>query len=217
MLLLCLLLAVLEPGERLTYDVRYGPVALGRMELAVLEPETVGTETCHRFSAVLETSRSYSLLFTARYELASWVRRRDFATLRSYKHTEERNYEALVRADFDYDAGQIRYSDGKRYPLAGPCRDLLTLWYYFRLVELEPGEVMSLYTHVDRQDYRVKVRAARSEQVRVPAGVFRCLVVVPSTAGPLGMVYLDEQGRVPVVIRTRVAGVTVSAFLREVE
>jgi hypothetical protein len=216
-LVLCLFLATFEPGERLTYDVRYGPVTLGRMELCALDPDTIDVETCYRFAANLETNRSLALVFDARYGLLSWVRPADFTTLRSYKDTEERNYEAEVQADFDYGRKVIRYSDGKTYPLAGPCRDLLTLWYFFRQAELEPGDVISLYSHVDRKDYRVKVRAARYEKVRVPAGVFRCVVVVPSTAGPLGTVYLDEQSRIPVVIRTRVAGMTVSALLREVE
>jgi len=216
-LLLCLALAAFEPGERLSYDVRYGPMRLGRMELYTLEPDTIGDETCYHFAAALATNPSFAAVFEARYEFESWVRRTDFTTLRSYKNTEERNYEAEVQADFDYGAGVIRYSDGKCYPLAGPCRDLLTLWYYFRQPELKPGDVLSVYSHVDRKDYRVKVRAAKYEAVRVPAGTFRCLVAVPSTAGPLGAVYLEEQSRIPVVIRTRVAGMTVSAVLREVE
>ena len=49
----------------------------------------------------------------------------------------------------------------------------------------------------------------------VPAGVYDCIAVIPKAGTPLGSVYLsDDDERLPVVLRTRISGLAVSAYLR---
>jgi hypothetical protein len=205
------------PGERLDYGLRYGPIALGTLVLETLEPETVGTDECWHFRAELELTRSFSWLFWASYRLESWCRVSDMVTLRSYKRTREPNYRAEWTADFDLDQRAVCYSDGKTIPVQPDARDLLTTWYYFRTLPMSPGDTVRTALHVDRRNYQLVAVARDAKTVSVPAGVFDCIAVVPSTGGPLGTVYLaDDEERIPVSIRTRVGGLVVSAFLRSV-
>uniref|UniRef100_A0A7C4GH71 DUF3108 domain-containing protein n=1 Tax=candidate division WOR-3 bacterium TaxID=2052148 RepID=A0A7C4GH71_UNCW3 len=205
------------PGERLEYDVRYGPVNLGTLELRALAPETIAGVECRHMQAELELTSALTWLFWARYEFESWATPDSMITLRSRKRTRETNYRADWTADFDRQAGLVRYSDGAKLPVPPGSRDLLTLWFWFRECPLEPGRKMATSAHVDRRNYRVEAIPTRHPDVRTRAGTFDCIVVTPTTTGPLGTVFLaDRPDRIPVVIRTQVAGLTVSAMLRRV-
>lgn len=207
----------LFPGEKLEYDVRYGPLRLGSLVLRTLASESLAGTECWHLAAELTLSHSVSWLFTARYDIQSWCRTSDFVTLRSYKFTRETNFADEWQAEYQPDSGKVTYSDGRTYRLLPQGRDLLTLWYFLRVSELRPGSVRVVNGHVDRRNYRVRVAVSSRRAVRVPAGAFDCLAVVPSADGPLGSVYLaDDELRLPVVIKTKVGSLVVSAFLREV-
>jgi hypothetical protein len=214
--LLVFLLLCWAPGEELEYDVRYGPLSLGTLELTVAEPESIGGTLCHHLRADLVLSRSFSWLFSARYRLESWCRDSDMVTLRSYKRTREPNYRAEWTADYDASGLQVRYSDGQVVPLKGRPRDLLTTWYYLRTLQLETGDTVRAALHVDRKNYALTAVAGRRRQVRTPSGDYDCIAVSPNAGTPLGTVYLsDDPDRLPAVIRTRVGGLVVAAYLRE--
>jgi hypothetical protein len=205
------------PGERLDYGLRYGPVTIGTLVLETLEPETVGTDECWHFRADLELTRSFSWLFWANYRLETWCRVSDMVTLRSYKRTREPRYRAEWTADFDPDRSVVSYSDGETLATDSCVRDLLSTWSFFRTLPLAPGDTVRAALHVDRHNYQLVAVTRDEKTVRTPAGVFDCVVVVPTTGGPLGAVYLsDDEERIPVSIRTRVGSLVVSAFLRSV-
>ena len=205
------------PGERLDYGLRYGPVSIGRLTLETLQPETIGTDECWHFRVDLELTRSFSWLFWANYRLETWCRVSDMVTLRSYKRTREPRYRAEWTANYDTEQSLVGYSDGETLSVDHGVRDLLSTWYFFRSLSLAPGDTVRTALHVDRRNYRLVAVARASKPVSTPAGVFDCVAVVPSTGGPLGTVYLnDDAERTPVSIRTRVGGLVVSAFLRSI-
>ncbi|MEO0081750.1 MAG: DUF3108 domain-containing protein, partial [candidate division WOR-3 bacterium] len=205
------------PAETLRYEVRYGPLKLGTLELVTLSLDTVRAEPCYHFRGVLKSNPTLSLVFEAEYVLETWCRVRDMVTLRSYKRTREQRYRTEWVADFDYEQRVVRYNDNTEYPLGGLARDLVTLWYFFRTLTVEPGSSMKVYVHTDRRDYDTEFRALGHTRVRVPAGEFSCLEMKPTTSCPLGAAFLaDNPDKVPVVIRTRLGSAVVSAFLSEV-
>lgn len=215
--LLLVISAAVAPGERLVYDVRYGPVRLGSLELRVLEPESLGGEACHHFRADLEFTRSLSWLFAAQYRLEAWCRTSDWVTLRSYKRTREPNYRAEWFASYDPDSRRVVYSDGASFPLPDSARDMLTLWYWFRGRNFAPGDTVRANVHTDRKDYPFVAVAGRARRVETAAGDYNCIAVTPRAQSPLGTVYIsDDSERLPVVIRTRVGSLSVTAQLRAV-
>jgi hypothetical protein len=215
--ILAAVLVAVAPGERLEYGLRYGPVTVGTLELRTLEPDTVGADECWHFRADLELTRSFSWLFWADYRLESWCRVSDMVTVRSYKRTREPNYRAEWTADFDSGRSLVSYSDGAAVSFEPGARDLLSTWYYFRTLSLQPGDTVRTPLHVDRRNYHLVAVAKAARPVSTPAGRFDCIAVVPSAGGPMGTVYLtDDAERIPVAIRTRVGGLVVSAFLRSI-
>lgn len=213
--LLLFLLAV--PGERLEYDMRYGPMAVGSLALEELAPDTLDSVPCRHFRATLELDAALAWFFRATYVLESWARDCDTVTLQSYKKTREPNYKAEWTALRTARGDSMRYSDGKTFAAAPDARDLVTVWYWLRGQAFAAGDTVRCNLHVDRRNYRLRGAVSRSRRVRVPAGTFDCRVVTPTDRGPLGVVYLADDGRrIPVVIRTRFGGLSVSANLRRV-
>lgn len=237
--ILLFVVAGLVPGERLEYDVKYGPFTLGELVLETLAPDSVQGEPCHHLRSTLGLRLGF--VFRAEYEIESWSRARDMVTMRSSKTTRESRYRGEWTAEYDYGTSRVCYSDGDTFVLRQPeARDLQTLWHWFRFLPLDTGELVPVYAHTDRREYDTWFRATRWTTVTTPAGRFPSLELVPEDKTPLGAVYLADktevQGmegvssatpwnelsvsstdRVPVLIRTDVGGMEVSAFLRSAD
>ncbi|MGQ9707516.1 MAG: DUF3108 domain-containing protein [bacterium] len=200
--------------ERLEYEIKYGPLVLGWMVLERLAPESLNGEECEHLRAEVVIDEHISWLFWARYRFETWCNVRDMVTRRSDKLVREKNYSAEWSAVFDQKWQVARYSDGAELPLPDSARDLLTLWFYLRTVPWACVETIALNSHIDRRNWRVRFIHSGRQKVRTRAGEFDCLIVSPTTKGPLGTVFIEQNERhLPVVIRTRVGGLTVSAYL----
>ncbi|MEO0069298.1 MAG: DUF3108 domain-containing protein [candidate division WOR-3 bacterium] len=199
-------------GCRLEYEIKYGPMVLGSMVLEELPAETLAEIECYHFRAQLQFDGPLSFLFWANYFIESWCEKKNMLTVRSYKKTIEKNYRAEWSAI--YEPGVVSYSDGSSYPLPDSARDMLTLWFFLRTLNWEGGKEKVLYAHIDRRNWQVSFALKGKQIVRTPAGKFHCLVVAPRTSGPLGTVFIsDDARRLPVVIRTRVGGFPITAYL----
>jgi hypothetical protein len=84
-------------------------------------------------------------------------------------------------------------------------------------MDLKPGETARVNVHTDRRNFRLAVAVSPGRRVRTAAGVFDCLLFNPSAGSPLGTVLLSkDKDRLPVVIRARLSGIAVTAYLRRV-
>lgn len=187
-------------------------MVLGSMMLEELPVDTLAGIECYHLRAQLQLGGPFSFLFWANYLLESWCEKKGMLTRRSYKKTKEKNYQAEWSAS--YQPGVVSYSDGRSYPLPDSARDMLTLWFFLRTLNWQGGKEKVLYAHIDRCNWQVSFALKGKQTVRTPAGEFNCLVVTPRTSGPLGTVFIsDDERRLPVVIRTRVGGFPVTAYL----
>jgi hypothetical protein len=226
------LLAAVPVGEKLTYRVTFGPLSAGTLVLQVAGIDEIRGESCYHLVSHLQSNPAYAILFSLDDTIETDARIRDFVTLRTRKHVQESRYENEVAADFDYDRMKVSYSDDTILDLCGESRDLLSLWYYYRSLDLAVGDTFSAYSHVDKRDYSAKVSVTGQGTVRTRAGMFDCLVI--ETASTLiraatssrasggsvgnGTVYLEQnEPRLPVLIRTRMPFGYVTASLTTIE
>jgi hypothetical protein len=202
------LVAALPVGEKLTYRVKYGPLTAGTLTLQVAGVEEVAGESCYHLVSHLRSNPDYAVLFTLDDRVESYARTSDLVTLRTEKQIRESHYEASVTADFDYVGHEVRYSDGTSCRLEDESRDVLSLWYYFRTQDLEPGDEFLVPSHVDKRNHEVEVSVGGESQVRTRLGVFDCLEVEMQSTGAAGngtILVSDDDDRVPVVIKTKMA------------
>ena len=205
-MIIFLIITQFSVGETLFYKVKYGPFTAGTLILSVEKPTTIQGETCYHFTSTL----SYRFLFfSGKDRLDSYVRARDFATLRSEKYISESNYSKELFCNFNYDKGVALYSDGTQVKIESQTRDLLTLWYYFRTLNLKRGDTVRVINHTDKKTYHLKIVVGEEGSVTTPLGKFECFIIRPGAKGSLGKmkgfsVYLSKgKNRLPVIIKTK--------------
>ncbi len=205
-----LILAVLMAfslGERLLYDIRYGPILVGTLELQVKPNKFWQGESCYHFQAKLKSNPKLNKLFSIDDELNSYVRIADFATLKSEKFIKEGNYQATSCAIFDYQKQKIIYSDSCTFPLQTLTRDLLTTWYYCRTIDLKLGNDFTISVHIDKKNYQVKLPVIEVKTINLNKKKYHCAIIEPQTTpkSNLGSIYLSlDVDRYPVIIKNKI-------------
>jgi Protein of unknown function (DUF3108) len=164
-------------GERLQYDVRFGPIKVGSGSMEVAGIESVrGIETYHTIFRV----RGGTIVYRVNDVFESWMDTGTLSSLRFVKDQQEGRKEREARIEIFPD--RMTYSengDPEQPSVANPLDDGSFL-YYVRTLPLRPGETYTFdrYFRPDRNP--VRIRVLRRERVTVPAGTFDAVVVQPS-------------------------------------
>ncbi|MEO0091517.1 MAG: DUF3108 domain-containing protein [candidate division WOR-3 bacterium] len=208
-----------SPGERLLYDIRYGPILVGSLELQVKPNIFWQGESCYHFQANLKSNPKLHQLFSIDDELNSYVRKSDFATLKSEKSIKERNYQATSQAIFDYQQQRIIYSDSSTFPLQSQARDLLTTWYYCRTIDLKFGNDFSIPVHIDKKNYQVKLPVTEVKTINLGNKKYHCAIIEPHTTpkSNIGSIYLSlDEHRYPIIIKNKIFLGELTAILKSI-
>jgi len=204
--ILLLLVTTIIPGEKLNYQIKYGPISIGTLELQTKENILWQGKSCYHFTAHLKSNPKYRKVFSIDDRLDSYVRISDFATLKAEKKIKERNYQAESRVIFDYEQKRTLYSDSSTYPLYQGVKDLLTTWYYYRIVDLKVGNSFSTPVHIDKKNYQMEFAIDEVRTIKFNNVRYYFVVFEPTTKPKtnLGNVYLSiDEKRLPVIIKNK--------------
>ena len=171
------------PGERLTYDVRFGPIKAGTGAMEVRGVETVrGRPAYHTVFSVKGGVPG----FRVNDVFESWFARDDLSSLRFHKDQDEGPSERTSRYEIfperrTYD--DLRDEKGELPSTDSPLDDGSFL-YYIRTVPLTVGQTYRFEQYFKPDRNPVTLRVLRRERVTVPAGTFDAIVVQPSIKTP---------------------------------
>jgi hypothetical protein len=199
------------PGERATFQVKLGAVAVGSGSMQVIGIEQVhGQPTYHtrlRVSGGIPLARvddkfdswiDVDGLFSRRFKQDQHEVR--FKRNRTYEfYPERREYRRLDNGE----TGSL--------PTSRPLDDVSFL-YYARTLPLRVGDTYTLNQYFKADGNPVVLKVVRRDTVRVPAGTFPTIVIRPTikTDGLFGeggeaeVHFSDDARRIPVQIRSRV-------------
>lgn len=206
-------------GETLTYEVRFGPIALGRATMQVLGIETVrGVPAYHtRFQV-----RGGNALYRVDDVYQSWIDTRNLASLRYWQDIDEGSYEPKRRYEiFPERRAFVEEGKGEQPSVAMPL-DEGSFLYWLRTIPLEVGKTYTVdrYFRPDRNP--VTIRVLRRERIRVPAGEFNAIVVQPtiktkglfSEGGRAEVWFADDSTRAMLQMKSRLSIGSLSLHLR---
>lgn len=165
-------------GERLNYEVRFGPLKVGTGTMHVQGVETVRGRSAYRTAFTVRGGTSFYKV-DDRFE--SWFARDDLAALRFHK--EQREGSARRSARFEIYPERATYENlvdrqGERPSVSAPLDDASFL-YFVRTVPLEVGRTYRFDHYFIPDRNPVTLRVLRRERVTVPAGTFDAVVVQP--------------------------------------
>jgi hypothetical protein len=201
-------------GEKLTYQMFWGPFVVGRATLEVAGIEPVDGHDCYHLVAKAKTSGLAELLFPVDSTTESWM---DVEGLFSRKYRQNRTEGKNHRYDethFDYQAREVtvtRFDSGqkKTAPLDQPVQDIISSLYFVRTRLLTVGASHSFALSASERTHRVEIRPDQRKSLWVrPVGEVDAmriephptLQIVAANKGRMWFWVSDDSRHLPLVV-----------------
>lgn len=207
-------------GERMEYEVRFGPVRVGSGSMEVSGVQVIrGREAWHTQFRV----KGGTFFYKVNDLLESWIDTRSFQSLRFVQDFEEggrsreRRYEIYPDRAMFVEVGRGTEEASVENPL-----DDGSFLYFVRTVPLEVGQTYSWNRYFRPDRNPVQVRVLRRERVKVPAGTFDAIVVQPiikakgifSEDGQAELWLSDDDRRIMLQMKSKLSFGSLNLFLR---
>jgi hypothetical protein len=211
------------PGERMVFDVRFGPVRVGT---ATMEVRPMTAVRGRRAYHTVFTLRGGTFFYKVNDVLQSWM---DAQTLASLRHTQdiEQGSRERERTYEIYPDRRVYVETSSDSPTEQPSVDQPlddgSFLYFIRTVPLDVGQNLEFNRYFRPDRNPVRVRVERKETVRVPAGSFEAVVLRPTIktrgifaeGGQAEVWIADSDRRELVQIRSRLSFGSISLHLRQ--
>jgi hypothetical protein len=199
-------------GEELNFSVNWTVGNIGTAYMHVTAIDSFRANLCYRIEAGARSNKTLDLFYPVRDYFFSLIDRRKLFTRKFIKRQKEgktRRHRELI---YDQEAG-IRFDlvSGDTVEIVPEAQDELSIFYYFRTLDLEVGQGILLENFVDKHGNPLKVAVHRTEWVEVPAGRFFCFVVEPflkkgglfKHKGNLLVWITNDKNRIPVKVTSQ--------------
>jgi len=166
----------LTVGERLTYDVKFGPIRVGGASMEVVGIEEIrGRRAWHtRFQITGGT-----MFFRVNDMLESWIDVETFSSLRFRQQLSEGSHDRQYEYEiFPERTAFVRQGKPERPSVAHPLDDGSFL-YFLRTVPLEVGATYEFHRYFIPDRNPVRLDVLRTEAIEVPAGRYDALLIRP--------------------------------------
>lgn len=171
------------PGEKLTYQVKALSLVAGFATLEVGDYVMVGKRPCTPLIARARAAFPFNNIYPVNDLQTSYFDSVDFLTWKFENNVHEGGYKARNLETYD----QIRHTLVRRHndedPLAmnvAPfTQDIISCFYYFRLLPIKEGLKFAIPTSSGGKNYKLIIRVLGKERITVPAGTFECYRIKP--------------------------------------
>lgn len=218
--------AIAQPfraGESLRFSIQYGFIKAGTAWLEVPEVVDWNGRPSWRLVARAESNGFFDKVYKVRNRIESvWDQERRFSW-RYFEDRHEGGYTANDTLTFDPSAGEVRYKDGRTYPVPPEVQDALSSFYFTRFQALPLGGSITFDYHASRKSAPMEVKILGRQRIKTPAGRFNCIVIEPmlkaggifKNKGRLVIWLTDDERRMPVLMRSKVLIGSISVTLQE--
>ena len=212
------------PGERLSYNVHFGPLKVGSGTMEVRGIDTVRNRPAYHTRFRLQGGIP---LYNVDDVFESWFAVDDFSSLRFVQDQNEGQKERQHRYEIYperrvYD--DLADSAGVQPSVASPLDDG-SFVYFVRTVPLEIGRTYEFDRYFKPDRNPVTIRVLRRERVTVPAGTFDAIVIQPviktkgifSEDGKAELWVSDDDRRMIVQMKSRLSFGSIDLYLTGVQ
>jgi hypothetical protein len=210
-------------GETLEFDLKVNLIKAGPPKLQVIGEEVVDENQTYHIKYTVKSNRYVDRLFYVRDQVDSWLDKKGLFTHRLIKNIREGSYRYKLEAKMNYIDSTLT-SEDEVFQIDSEIRDPFSLFYYLRSIPLKVGQKLSFKTFDNGQFVDFHIIVHRKENVRVPAGRFRCLVIEPyrkgktlfKQKGDMRIWLTDDERRLPVKIETKATFGSMTMLLKKI-
>jgi hypothetical protein len=209
-------------GERMEYEVRFGPLKVGNGHM-----EVVGLENIRGHGA-LHTAfwvQGGTFFYKVNDVYESWIDTASFSSLRFVQQLEEGTSEKERRYDI-YPDRNVYYEMHKNPPREHAASheplDDGSFLYFIRTIPLVVGQTYDFNRYFRPDRNPVRIRVLRRERVTVPAGTFNAIVIQPIIKTPgifsengQALIWLtDDDRKIMVQLKSKVSFGSLNLYLK---
>ncbi|MBW2297762.1 MAG: DUF3108 domain-containing protein [Deltaproteobacteria bacterium] len=219
------------PGEKLTFDLKWGGVGAGKAVLQVLPMTTLNGVEAYRFEVTARTNKGIDRIFKIRDRLESFADINMIHSLLYKQKIREGEYRKDRVITFDWKKNELEYISNKGTPKYVPIMpgtfDPLAAFYFLRLQPFQVSAKIECPITDGKINVIGRVNILRREKVQVGDTTYDTYVLEPimddvelfsSNADSNIRVWVTaDPRRIPVLVKSRVTFGTFKAELRKIE
>lgn len=222
-----------KSGEKLIFQIKYQFVVAGEATLEVYKTSDTKGRAIYQFVSQAKSTSFIDVFFKVRDYNVATVDAVLMASLGFHQNLKEGHYHVIRNTTIDYDAGRYTFEKTRKGTttkregeIDEPVLDILSSFFYTRLLPLEPGKDYEMRVFADEKVYSLLVKVHKKvERIKVRAGTFECLRIQPfiigdsifkADGGKMLIWLTNDERKMPVLIRSKVMIGAFDAELAEV-
>jgi hypothetical protein len=208
-------------GEKLTFDVRFGPLKVGTSTMEVREISYIRGRAAYKTYFRVQGG---TFFYKVDDVLQSWIDTETLSSLRYVQRLQEgsRDRERHFEIYPDRSVYVEVTKNAVEHPSVSNPLDDGSFLYFIRTIPLEVGRSYEFNRYFRPDRNPVKVRVLRRERIVVPAGTFNAIVVRPTIkakgifaeSGEAELWLSDDDRRMVLQLKTKMAFGSLNLFLR---
>ncbi|MEA3361491.1 MAG: DUF3108 domain-containing protein [Thermodesulfobacteriota bacterium] len=192
-------------GEKLKFQVGWGPIPAGKAVLEILPLETVGGMKCNHFVMTARTNSFVDMFYKVRNRIDAYT---DLEMTHSvlYKNRKKGKNKRDITVNFDWEKREAQYSDfgKKKKPVSvlPGTFDPLSVFYYFRLTDLEEDREIESPVTDGKKCIVGKARVIKRETIMVLGKSYDTYLVEPELSHLKGVFEKSKNARLQIWVTT---------------
>ncbi len=206
-------------GERLSFDISYGPITAAEAFLTISpSPVVMNGRDTYEINFEVNSRPSFDIVYKVRDYYKSYVDTRGLFPWKFEQHLREQEFKRDFIVNFLPDSQKVKTAgdnkDFREFTAPAYVQDIYSAFYYVRTLNLKQyknGDVIDVPTFNDDKHFILAVKIINRETVDVSAGEFKTIVVQPMlTEGFTNktsdiFVYLsDDERKIPVKVKMKI-------------
>ena len=208
-------------GEKLVFDVRFGPIKVGTSTMEVREISHIRGRAAYKTYFRVQGG---TFFYKVDDVLQSWIDTETLSSLRFVQSLEEGSRHR--ERHFEIYPDRSVYVEATKSPQEQPSvsrpLDDASFLYFIRTIPLEVGQTYEFNRYFKPDRNPVRIRVVRRERIVVPAGTFNAIVVRPTIKtkgifaeeGEAEVWLSDDDRRMILQLKSKVSFGSLNLFLR---
>lgn len=206
-------------GEELEYKVSYGFVDAARAKLTIMsEPSIIGKRSTYHVVGTGKSLGAFSWFFKVEDKYETFIDDQALLPWVFLRRVREGGFKMKRNIYFNHyknsaKVKNLKNNDKKTFEIKKNSQDLLSSFYYARTLDLQnakEGQIFTIPTFFDHENYPMKIKFLKKEQVKTDLGTFNCLKFVPllqegrvfKEKESMTIWLTDDQNKIPIRLQT---------------
>ncbi len=203
-------------GEKLDYNVFYGPIVAGGATIATPSTEYYGDRKCIKIEFTMRSAKFFDFFFKVRDYYSSLINVSGLFPWKFEQHIREGGYKRDFTAWFDQQNHRAKTSEGGPYLIAPYTQDIVSTFFFARTLNynnLRIGQSLHFENFYSDKTYPLDVRYLGEQDIETKAGKFHCQIIEPvivkgglfKNTGRIVVWISKDSLKIPVKVQSEVA------------